>query len=157
MRVRLESQDDAASVASSLAGAVREVLEARRRAGVTDERIEALSGVLTKMAGSIMDKMEENIRVGEYLTIDEEEEEEEEEDLWRDNKENAGEQMYHRDKSAGKATCKDEELVQLEKDVTELVTKIQDYRTRVPKIVEEKIQNELSALRPEVRQRERKP
>ena len=50
MRVRLESEDDVASVASSISGAVNAVLESRLRAGVSQERMDALSGVLKKMA-----------------------------------------------------------------------------------------------------------
>ena len=50
MRVRLESEEDVASVASSISGAVNAVLESRLRAGVSQERMDALSGVLKKMA-----------------------------------------------------------------------------------------------------------
>ena len=146
MRVRLESQDGAESVASSLVAAVREVLDARKRAGVSEERIEALAGVLTKMAGSILDNLNMNIRVGENNDNDSDDDSDLDELELDQDKEN--DSMYQRkDESVGK----DPETETLQRDITELVVKLQDYRTRVPHMVQTKVEEELSALRPKVR------
>ena len=105
--------------------------------------------------GSLLDKLDENTRVGALDTLEDDEEEEEEDDLWRDNKENtegaalqnAGRNTEH----AGGAHCKDEELEQLEKDVAALAARLHEHRTKVPKLLESKVEAEVVALRPKVR------
>ena len=100
--------------------------------------------------GSLIDKLNENTRVGERDDI-EEEEEEEEDDLWRDNKENAAGAVDAGGKAGdaqGGPAAHDEELARLEREVSEIATKLQDYRTRVPKMLERKVEEEVVALRP---------
>ena len=52
MRVRLETHEDAENVAASISVAVQQVLDSRRRAGVSSDRVETLAGVLQKVAVS---------------------------------------------------------------------------------------------------------
>ena len=52
MRVRLETHGDAENVAASISVAVQQVLDSRRRAGVSGDRVETLAGVLQKVAVS---------------------------------------------------------------------------------------------------------
>ena len=48
----------------------------------------------------------------------------------------------------GGPAADDEELARLEREVSEIATKLQDYRTRVPKMLERKVEEEVVALRP---------
>ena len=103
----------------------------------------------SKRQGSLIDNLNENTRVGERDDY-EEEEEEEEEDLWRDNKENTTGAMYSsKEGDANKGSAaRDDELTQLEKEVSEIASKLHDFRTRVPKMLERKVEEEVVALRP---------
>ena len=110
----------------------------------------------TREQGSLLDKLDENTRVGAFDDF-EEEEDEEEDDLWRDNKENtegnaaqnAGRNADHA--AGGTQHCKDEELDQLEKEVAALAAKLHEHRTKVPKLLEDRVEAEVVALRPKVR------